>query len=102
MRSQWYVVSPPFKTINDFRRQFTKPKGAVKVEGVGAAYKSVQQLGYPPPKFLLELDWGAFDLAVSAPTKKMGDKKALGFKRDVKGRTKKPHSVSDIKTVVAA
>jgi len=97
LKPQWYVVSPPYKTAIDIHRQFVKPKDAVAVGGVGAAYKTIQQLG-GNPDILLNIDFGAFDVRVKTPRTR-GERGALRFKRDVNQRTKMPISVKEIRTV---
>ncbi len=97
LREQWYIVSPPYATTADVKRQFSRPRNAFVVSGLGSAYQTVQQLGFSGEAFI-SMDWGMFDLLVRTPIK-TGDVRALQFKYDTGGRTRNPVRVQDIKTV---
>lgn len=96
LKSQWYIISPPYKDVADIVRQFRKPDDAYVTDNMRTAVETVQSLGYVPSVFM-KIDFGAFDLSVKTPSR-IGDKSALKYKRDYT-KTKNPIDVKDIKTV---
>jgi hypothetical protein len=98
LKEQWYLITPPYKGVEDVTRLFKRPEGAYAVKGIGAAFKTIQTLTGEVPKFLLGMDFGFLDLSVSTPAR-TGDKSALVFKKDLNKMTKMPFNVTQIKTV---
>lgn len=100
LKDQWYIIKKPYKSELDMVRIIGEPPPTVQiVKGLGSAYKTIQTITGLPPNFLLEIDMGAFDIAINKPTKKAGATGAIKFSRDFEKKTQKQMDVKSVSTV---